>query len=220
MVWLFLSVLLVVVVYLAIQFPAFRAMLLIVIVAGAGGLYYIKVESDKSNVEYEKRRELSRRLDADREEQQRILDAEAERRRTQQALAEQQRRQQALAEQQRRTQQAALELAQRRQTASRYIEIVSHSIECPYSAGVGCGTYSFTVGLRNRSRETISRVSVGWVFLPQGQSGCPTSYPTRYQQTITLRPGDTTVLNIDMRFDGPKGETRYCVGLTGIDIVP
>jgi hypothetical protein len=204
------------VVYLAIQFPAFRAMLLIVIVAGAGGLYYIKVESDKSNVEYEKSRELSRRLAAEREEQQRILDAEAERRRTQEALTEQQRR----AEQQRRTQQAALELDQRRKTASRYIQIVSHSIECPYSAGVGCGTYSFTVGLRNRSQETISRVFVGWVFLPQGQSGCPTSYPTRYQQTITLRPGDTTVLNIDMRFDGPKGETRYCVGLTGIDIVP
>ena len=104
MVWLFLSVLLIVVVYLAIQFPAFRAMLFIVMVAGAGGLYYIKVENDKSNVEYDKRRELSRRLDAEREEQQRILDAE--------------RTQQAQAEQQRSTQQAALELAQRRQTAS------------------------------------------------------------------------------------------------------
>ena len=210
MVWLFLSVLLVVVVYLAIQFPAFRAMLFIVMVAGAGGLYYIKVENDKSNVEYDKRRELSRRLDAEREEQQRILDAEAERR-----------RQQALAEQQRRTQQAALELAQRRQTASRYIEIVSTNIECPYSNSISrCGTYSFTVGLKNRSRETISGVFVGWVFLPQGQSRCPTSYPTKYQKTITLRPGDTTVLNIDRMWDGPKGQFRYCVGLTGVDIVP
>src|SRR5262249_59455343 len=98
------------VVYLAVQFPAFRGMLLIVMVAGAGGLYYLKVESDKSNVEYDKRRELSRRLDAEREEQQRKLDAEAERKRTQQALAEQERR---LADQ-RRTQQAALELAERR----------------------------------------------------------------------------------------------------------
>jgi len=62
MVWLFLSVLLVVVVYLAIQFPAFRAVLLIVIVAGAGLLYYIKVENDKSKVEDDKRTELSRRL--------------------------------------------------------------------------------------------------------------------------------------------------------------
>ena len=209
MVWLFLSVLLVVVVYLAIQFPAFRAMLFIVMVAGAGGLYYIKVENDKSKVEYDKRMELSRRLNAEREEQQRILDAEAERR-----------RQQALAEQQRRTQQAALELAQRRQTASRYIEIVSTDIECPYSVVDGCGGYSLTVGLRNRSRETISGVFVGWVFLPQGQSRCPTSYPTKYQKTITLRPGDTTVLNIDRMWDGPKGQFRYCVGLTGVDIVP
>ena len=209
MVWLFLSVLLVVVVYLAIQFPAFRAMLFIVMVAGAGGLYYIKVENDKSNVEYDKRRELSRRLDAEREEQQRILDAEAERR-----------RQQALAEQQRRTQQAALELAQRRQTASRYIEIVSTDIECPYSVVDGCGGYSLTVGLRNRSRETISGVFVGWVFLPQGQSRCPTSYPTKYQKTVALRPGDTTVLNMDTMWDGPKRQSRYCVGLTGVDIVP
>ena len=184
MVWLFLSVLLVVVVYLAIQFPAFRAMLFIVMVAGAGGLYYIKVENDKSKVEYDKRMEL------------------------------------ALAEQQRRTQQAALELAQRRQTASRYIEIVSTDIECPYSVVDGCGGYSLTVGLRNRSRETISGVFVGWVFLPQGQSRCPTSYPTKYQKTITLRPGDTTVLNIDRMWDGPKGQFRYCVGLTGVDIVP
>ena len=62
MFWLFLSVLLVVVVYLAIQFPAFRkalrvclAVLFIVIVAGAGWLYYTKLEDDK-------RAELSRRL--------------------------------------------------------------------------------------------------------------------------------------------------------------
>jgi hypothetical protein len=218
MVWLFLSVLLVVVVYLTIKFPAFRAMLLIVIVAGAGGLYYLKVETDKSNVEYEKSRELSRRLAAEREEQQRILDAEAERRRTQEALAEQQRRQQVLAEQQRRTQQAALELAQRRQTASQRIEVVSTNIECQLTTQ--CGLYSLTVRLRNRSQETISGVSVGWVFMPDGQSACPTSYPTKYQGKITLRPGDTTVLNIDTRTDGPTRRFQYCVAVTGIDIVP
>jgi hypothetical protein len=54
MVWLFLSVLLVVVVYLAIQFPAFRkaigvclAVLFIAVVVGAGWLYYMKIEGDK-----------------------------------------------------------------------------------------------------------------------------------------------------------------------------
>ena len=93
--------------------------------------------------------------------------------------------------------------------------------ECPFRRiGAQCDGYSFTVGLRNRSRETISSVFVGWVFIPEGQSGCPTSYPTRYQQTVTLRPGDTTVLNIDTRFDGPSGPFRYCVALTGVDIVP
>ena len=93
--------------------------------------------------------------------------------------------------------------------------------ECPFRRiGAQCDGYSFTVGLRNRSRETISSVFVGWVFIPEGQSGCPTSHPTRYQQTVTLRPGDTTVLNIDTRFDGPSGPFRYCVALTGVDIVP
>ena len=62
MVWLFLSVLLVVVVYLAIQSQAFRkalrvclAVLFIVVAGGAAWLYYINVEEDKQ-------RELSRRL--------------------------------------------------------------------------------------------------------------------------------------------------------------
>jgi hypothetical protein len=156
--------------------------------------------------------EQQRRVEAaaaEIEEQQRILDAEAERR-----------RQLTLADQQRRTQQAALELAQRRKTAGQYIDVVSANIECPYSSVSGCEAYSLTVRLRNRSQETISRVSVGWVFMPEGQSGCITSYPTKYQQTVTLRPGDTTVLNIDRRWDGPKGQFRYCVSLTNVDIVP
>lgn len=62
MIWLFLSVLLVVLVYLAIQFPAFRkalrvclTVLFIAVVAGAAWLYYGKLEEDKQ-------RELSRRL--------------------------------------------------------------------------------------------------------------------------------------------------------------
>jgi hypothetical protein len=60
--WLFLSVLLVVAVYLAIQFPAFRkalgvclALLLILVAAGVAWMYYAKLEEDK-------RAELSRRL--------------------------------------------------------------------------------------------------------------------------------------------------------------
>jgi hypothetical protein len=62
MIWLFASVVLIVVVYLAVQFPAFRkaiwvclALIFIVGAAGAGWLYYAKIEDDK-------RAELSRRL--------------------------------------------------------------------------------------------------------------------------------------------------------------
>jgi hypothetical protein len=62
MVWLFLSVLLVVAVYLAIQFPAFRkalgvclVLLLVLVAAGVAWFYYAKLEDDR-------RAELSRRL--------------------------------------------------------------------------------------------------------------------------------------------------------------
>jgi len=60
--WLFAAVVLIVVVYLAIQFPAFRkaiwiclALLLVAVAAVAGALYYQQIEG-------EKRAELSRRL--------------------------------------------------------------------------------------------------------------------------------------------------------------
>jgi len=62
MVWLFLSAVLIAVVYLAVQFPAFRkaiwiclALLFIVVAAGVGWFFYAKIEDDK-------RAELSRRL--------------------------------------------------------------------------------------------------------------------------------------------------------------
>jgi hypothetical protein len=54
MIWLFLSVVLILVVYLAVQFPAFRkaiwvglALLLIAIIAGGGWLYYQHKEDEK-----------------------------------------------------------------------------------------------------------------------------------------------------------------------------
>jgi hypothetical protein len=62
MVWLFLSVVLIIVMYLAVQFPVFRkvilvclTMLFLVVAAGTGWLYYEKIENDK-------REELSLRL--------------------------------------------------------------------------------------------------------------------------------------------------------------
>jgi hypothetical protein len=62
MVWIFVSVLLIAVVYLAVQFPAFRkaiwiclVLIVVAVAAGAGWLYY-------ENIQSEKRAELSRRL--------------------------------------------------------------------------------------------------------------------------------------------------------------
>jgi hypothetical protein len=151
--------------------------------------------------------------------QQRALDAEMERKR-QQAVAEQEiRRQQAVAEQEKRRQQAAGELDQRRQIAFQNIQMISSSIDCQLITE--CGLYKVTVELKNRSREMISAVSLGWVFMPPQQSICPTAFPTKYHEAITLRPGDTIILNVDTKSDGPNQRNiHYCVGVTGLDIVP
>ena len=62
MAWIFVSVLLIAVVYLAVQFPAFRkaiwiclVLIVVAVAAGAGWLYY-------GNIQSEKRAELSRHL--------------------------------------------------------------------------------------------------------------------------------------------------------------
>ena len=159
---------------------------------------------------------------AEQEAQQKLLDAEIERRR-QQAIAEQERRrQQAAAEQEMRRQQAEAELNQRRQIAFQSVQMVSGNIECATLIST-CHLYKVSVALKNKSREVISAVSLGWVFMPSAEQPtiCPTAFPTKYHEEIALRPGDTTVLNVDTRTDGPEQRGfQYCLGVTNVEIVP
>jgi hypothetical protein len=167
-------------------------------------------ERDKIDKEYSVYEEQERRAAAaaaEAEAQERLNRADLERR-----------RQQALAEQEIRRQQTAAELNQKRQIAFQNVQVLSSNIECKLS--FTREYYTVTARVKNWSREMISGVSLGWVFMPPQQSACPSAYPTKYHEPITLRPGDTAVLNIETQGDGPAREFRYCVGVTGVEIVP
>jgi hypothetical protein len=108
------------------------------------------------------------------------------------------------------------ELQKRQQIALRKIELGSTDIDCTFSST--CGT--LTISLRNQSVEMVSSLSFGWVFLPPNELDCPTSLPTKHTQSVKLAPNSTTAINIE-RWDGPRrGQFRYCVRVTGAEIVP
>jgi hypothetical protein len=113
---------------------------------------------------------------------------------------------------------AHAELQKRQQIASRRVAITSTSIECTFS--MICGRYKLTVGIKNQSGETLSVISLGWVFMPKDEHlDCPTSMSTMRQLQVKLAPNDTTVMNID-GYDGPSStQFRYCVGITSVEIV-
>jgi hypothetical protein len=108
------------------------------------------------------------------------------------------------------------ELQKRQQTALRRIAVTPTNIECNLS--FNCAFYKLTIGIRNQSGESISAVSLGWVFVPRdGTLNCPTSIATIRQLQVKLMPNDTTVFNIDGH-DGPTStQFRYCVRVTGVE---
>jgi xanthosine utilization system XapX-like protein len=125
--------------------------------------------------------------------------------------------QQAQAEQQRRQQQAQAALDMRRQVAAKRVEVTNSSIECNYGPYT-CGTYKLTVMIKNQSTENIAAMSLGWAFVSLQEQNCPDSLPTKQQEKITLRPGNTTVVNID-GYDGPPSTpVRYCIKVTDVEI--
>jgi hypothetical protein len=142
------------------------------------------------------------------EQYQRAVNAEAD---------QQRRQQQAEAEQQRRQQQAQAALDMRREAAAKRVEVTNSSIECNYGPYT-CGTYKLTVMIKNQSTENIAAMSLGWAFVSSQDQNCPNSLPTKQQEKITLRPGDTTVLNIE-GYDGPPSTpVRYCIKVTDVEI--
>jgi hypothetical protein len=128
-------------------------------------------------------------------------------------------RQQAQAEWERKKQVALAEIDRRRRLAVPKIELMASNIECAY-APTTCGVYKLTVRLRNNSNENITALGLGWVFVPLQDASCPNSLPTKKQEAVTLRPGDTTVLNID-GYDGPHStQFRGCVKVSDVQIAP
>jgi hypothetical protein len=114
---------------------------------------------------------------------------------------------------------AKAEFQKRQQIALPKIEVTSDNIECRYGPTT-CGVYRLTIGIRNRSQERISALSFGWVFLPVDESKCPTSVQTKRRERVELSPNGTTAINIDGH-DGPGStQFRYCVQVTGAEIVP
>jgi hypothetical protein len=142
-------------------------------------------------------------------EYQRALNAEAE---------QQRRQQQAEAERQRRQQQAQAALDMRREAASKLVEVTNSSLDCNYGP-YSCLTYKLTVRVRNQSTENIAALSLGWTFVSSQEQYCPNSLPAKRQEKITLRPGDTTVFNIDAS-DGPASgrDVRWCIKVTDVEI--
>jgi hypothetical protein len=113
-------------------------------------------------------------------------------------------------------QQARAAFESRRQAAVKRVTLISSNIDCRLS--LTCGLYTLTVRVGNQSKENVSSLSFGWVFISVEDQSCPSSLPTKRQERVNLRPGDTTVLNIDGHDGPPSRQFRYCVLLTDLTI--
>jgi hypothetical protein len=169
---------------------------------------YLATQAEQERIREEERQR--RQIDEDRLSEVRLLElrqqAEIRQREAQ--------RQAAIA------QAAQAELQQRQQVASRKIAVTSTNIECSFASisDTTCGPYKLTIGIRNQSGETISAISLGWAFMPKSGQSCPTSLPTKNRSEVKLAPNDTTILNLD-GYDAPSADFRYCVRVTGAEIV-
>jgi hypothetical protein len=165
---------------------------------------YIEKQYAKYFDDLAKAEEAQRRQDAELHRMQREAQQQAE-------IAQ--------ADQDRKLQLARLDLERRRQAAVPRIAVTSTSIVCLYPALDGCGDFKMTTAIRYQSSESISALSVGWVFIAEGEN-CPTSVQTKRQGQVRLRPTDTVVLNIDGH-DGPASKQfRCCVKITDAQITP
>jgi hypothetical protein len=126
------------------------------------------------------------------------------------ALAEEEQRR-AQAEQARKIQLAQADLERRRQIALSRIVVTSVSINCLNHVPERCDMYKLTASIKNQSSESISMLSIGWVFIRE-EEHCPSSFQTKTREQVRLIPGGTLVLNIKDRLDGPASKPfRYCM---------
>ncbi|MCS3929588.1 hypothetical protein M2175_004619 [Bradyrhizobium elkanii] len=146
--------------------------------------------------------------------------AEAERQRQRELATAEFQRQKERADQEVRRQIYASELTQRGRVAASLLRANMDRLDCLYPALDSCDHFEVTVSVKNTSKEIVTSFMVGWTFISQETSSCPTSIPGKKQQNVRLRPNDTTVLNIK-GFDGPKStKARICVGIVSSEISP
>jgi hypothetical protein len=110
-----------------------------------------------------------------------------------------------------------LAIESRRIAAIKSVKVISSNVECRILL---CNRYKLFVRVKNQSTENITAISLGWVFLSQQETSCPSTLSTKRQLDANLRPGDTTVFNID-GFDGSSySNGTPCVMVTDVTIVP
>jgi hypothetical protein len=110
-----------------------------------------------------------------------------------------------------------LALESRRVAAIKSVKVISANIECKIFL---CNTYKLFVRVKNQSTENITEISLGWVFLSDQETNCPSGVATKRQLDANLRPGDTTVFKID-GFDGSSySNGQPCVSVNDVTIVP
>jgi hypothetical protein len=114
------------------------------------------------------------------------------------------------AQQAQRQAEALIEAAAKRGAAAR-VRVMSSNFDCQFS----CVNYKLTVKIQNDSSYPVSSFGLGWVFLPEKDSECPTTIKARRQDNIALPPGGSTVLNLD-GYDGPSGRFHYCIQVSNV----
>jgi hypothetical protein len=103
----------------------------------------------------------------------------------------------------------------RKQIARDMLTIQSTDLECKLF--LQCGIYRLNITVINRSNETIYAMNFGWAFITSRY--CPSAYTPKHWANVTLRPGDSTTINVE-GFDGPgESEVHYCVGVTAVQIL-
>ena len=131
----------------------------------------------------------------------------------QEAMARQE--QEARAEESRRLQ----EIKNRQQNALRSVKISETKVECYESQG---GVCYLNFAVTNGSRETVSGISLGWMFPSVWDVSCPSELSTKEKEDKELRPGETARVLI-VAADSPPytgNSPKVCIKVTSVDIVP
>jgi hypothetical protein len=105
----------------------------------------------------------------------------------------------------------------RLQNATHKIRLKPDNIAC--KTKYTCEIFTTTVTILNSSTETLSAADFGWAFVAPTDSTCPNSFSTKKRVQVHLRPGDTATLNFDGNDGPPTVRIRYCVAVTGVEIV-